>query len=260
MLNIMWNSAAAMNAQQEKLNSISNNLANVNTVGYKSQDVSFQDLVSESLNKQGYPFSKDNKSRMTGTGVKSTGVMRSDEQGALTNTGSKTDLAIDGEGYFKVLNKDGNAFYTRDGNMKISLDGKLTDKNGNLVEIKFNDEYVSSRELLTNENILVNMDGTVLLKQNANTKEIGKITLFKPVGQDSFISVGNNMYAPKDNTVKINEVNNSSIMQGFTEASNVDVTKQMTDMIMTQRAFEFSSRAMKTADEMWGMANNLRGR
>jgi flagellar basal-body rod protein FlgG len=264
-----------MAAQQEKLDSISNNIANVNTEGYKKVDVNFKDLVYETLIRNGYPVSgANNASSLNGTGVKATEWIRDTEQGNLTDTGVSTDLAIDGEGYFEVIlpekNADGSSktAFTRSGSFSIDSEGSLVDKNGNKLNIMFN-EGVSAEDMqFSNNNFLINEFGAVIKTDGINTKEVGRINLYNVIGQDSLKPIGDNLYAVATENVngmdvaveKPYVVQNSSIRQGFIELSNVDLSKEMTDMIMTQRAFELSSKAMKTADEMWGMANNLRGR
>jgi flagellar basal-body rod protein FlgG len=264
-----------MSAQQEKLDSISNNIANVNTEGYKKVDVSFKDLVYETLNRSGYPTNEGNGDySINGTGVRTTEWIRDTKQGNLTETGESTNLAIDGQGYFQVelpeKNADGSikAAYTRSGTFNIDEDGKLVDKNGNRLVINFYDNILPEDKLFTKDNFNIKEDGTVLKTDGQSTKEVGRINLYNVSGSDSLKSIGSSLYVVKTESVNGIEVpvekpyvvQDSSIRQGFLELSNVDLTKEMTEMIMTQRAFELSSKAMKTADEMWGMSNNLRGR
>jgi flagellar basal-body rod protein FlgG len=275
LLRILWSSRSAMSAQQEKLDSISNNIANVNTEGYKKVDVSFKDLVYETMNRVGYPSSETDKdSSLNGTGVRAAEWIRDTTQGNLTETGESTNLAIDGQGYFEVIlperNMDGSfkTALTRNGSFNIDRDGSLVDKNGNKLNIDFNDNALPEDRIFTKNNFSIDEQGRVFKSDGISSKEVGSINLYNVVGQDSLKSIGNNLFVL--NTENINGVNvpverpyivqDSSIRQGFLELSNVDLTKEMTEMIMTQRAFELSSKAMKTADEMWGMANNLRGR
>ncbi|PRR78713.1 Flagellar basal-body rod protein FlgG [Clostridium liquoris] len=259
MLRIMWNGRSAMMAQQEKLDCISNNLANVNTEGYKSEDVTFQDLMYESLQRRGYPVNEGkDKNLITGSGVKAGNWIRDNKQGNLTNTGINTDLAIDGPGYFRVVNSNGDFRYIRSGSFNVDNKGNLVDKNGNKLYM----EYKGRKPEFTQDNFIIKEDGTVSIKENNNgvttIREVGKINIYNAIGQDAFISVGDNLYMPKNGVNPT--ATDSSIMQGYIEGSNVDIAKEMTDMIMAQRAFEFGSKAVKAADDMWGMVNNLRGR
>lgn len=289
MLRVLWSGRSSMYAQQEKLDAISNNIANVNTEGYKRQDVSFQDLMYETLDRKGYPVSQDgNKNLINGTGVKTGPWIRDNSQGIIRNTGSNTDFAIDGNGYFKVLSND-KEYYIRAGNFNIDNRGNLVDKNGNILEIDrnienlidededyddyddyddeydddydYDDEYEDENErrtLLTKDNFYVEKDGRVYLKNDKKPRLIGKINVYDAVGENAFISVSDNLYTPVEGVNP--EVVNSDILQGYEEKSNVKMEKEISDMIIAQRAFEFSSRAVKTADEMWGMINNLRSR
>ena len=227
MLRILWNSESAMMAQQEKLDSISNNIANVNTEGYKRTDVNFSDLVYETLQRKGYPVSSGlSKEPLTGSGVKAGQWSRDNSQGNLVSTNSNTDMCIDGEGYFAVQRADGTTAYTRSGNFDINSDGSLVDKNGNKL-------------------VVLDNNGN-----NINSPETGASIMFK---KDNFV-------VKSDGTLMVKISNNTNIMQGYLEGSNVDVAKEMTDMMITQRAFELGSRGLKTADDMWSMVNNIRGR
>lgn len=284
MLRVLWSGRSAMYAQQEKLDAISNNIANVNTEGYKRQDVSFQDLMNETLDRRGYPVNEEgNRNLIHGTGVKTGPWIRDNTQGTLNNTGSSTDFAIDGNGYFKVFSND-KEYYIRAGNFNLDNKGNLVDKNGNILEIDrnieniidedeeydFDDDYyddyedydddfgeVQRRTPLIKDNFYVEKDGRVYLKDAKKPRLIGKINVYDAVGENAFISVSDNLYKPVQGVNP--EAVNSDVLQGYVERSNVRMEKEMSDMIVSQRAFEFSSRAVKAADEMWGMINNLRG-
>lgn len=262
MQRIMWTSRSAMAANQEKLDAISNNLANVNTDGYKRVDVSFQDLMSESLDRKGYPIS-DNANRKnapsTGTGVKATQWIREDGQGSLTQTGQLTDVAIDGNGYFQISKSDGSTAYIRSGKFDANLNGKLTDANGNLVNIKFKDGYNEDNVKFTKDNFVIDANGTVSVKGNNGNVPVATLPIYSAYGGDSFQSVGDNLYTLKTGA-QLYQVTDADVKQGYTENSNVDIAQEMSDMIITQRAFELSSKGLQTADNMWGIANNLRGR
>lgn len=267
MLRILWNSKSAMMAQQEKLDSISNNIANVNTEGYKRTDVNFSDLVYETLQRKGYPVGSGlSKEPITGSGVKADRMIRDDSQGNLLSTGLNTDLCIDGDGYFQVVKPDGTSAYTRDGNFNLNSDGSLVDNNGNkLVVVDNNGNNINSPEagasiIFTKDNFKVKSDGTLQVKDsNNNFINTGKINIYTAPGQDSLASVGDNLYEPV-NGARMSISNAPNIMQGYLEGSNVDVAKEMTDMMITQRAFELGSKGLKTADDMWSMVNNIRGR
>ncbi|KRU25419.1 flagellar hook-basal body protein [Clostridium sporogenes] len=262
MLRALWNSKSGLIAQQNKLDSISNNLANVNTVGYKREDVSFQELVQETLKRKGYPTS-DRPEIQTGTGVKATNWIRDTyQQGTLLTTGNKTDLAIDGQGFFRVIMADGDYAYERAGNFVIDRNGMLVDENGNALDIQL--KQPEGMQILNRiggfdaNNINIAEDGSISVRDTDGlNKVVGKINIYNAVGADAFLSIGRNLYLPRDG-VNVFVNNDVSILQGFLENSNVDAGKEMTELIITQRAFELSSRGIKTADEMWGIVNNMR--
>lgn len=267
MLRALWSSRAAMNAQQQKLDSISNNIANANTVGYKREDVSFQDLVYETLNRKGTPTGGNNTDTLiNGTGVKATKWLRDTSQGSLRETGEKTDLALDGQGFFRVTLPDGSKAYERSGSFNIDNIGEIVDKNGNKLDIALTEEgtnMLNSGSVFTKENFSVKENGEVYLAVDNNGSKsdvlYGKINIYNPVGQDALTSIGENLYVANPGAT-VNATTDVSIMQGFVEGSNVDMGKEMTDMIVAQRAFELSSRTLKTADDMWGLVNSMKGR
>jgi len=262
MLRLLWNSQSSMMAQQEKLDCISNNIANVNTNGYKKVNANFSDLVYESLDRKGYPVSTGTgkPTIQNGTGVKVGEWTRDTTQGSLTQTGLTTDLAIDGEGYFEVVQADNSKAYTRAGNFQTDSSGTIVDENGNRLSIINNEgtniNTVDGSYKFQGNNFHVDSKGIVTIKNGNKDLAVGEIKISTVVGDDSMISVGDNLFKPKPG-VNVTESKDYSVMQGYLEQSNVDITTEMTDMLMTQRAFQLSSNTLKTADEMWQMANNL---
>jgi flagellar basal-body rod protein FlgG len=262
MLRVLWNGKSAMIANQDKLDSISNNMSNVSTDGYKRIDVSFKDLVYETLDRNGYPNTANEGKQdqaFTGSGVRTSGWIRDTKQGDLVETKKTTDFAIDGSGYFKLNTPSGQTAYTRSGKFDVDASGNMVDPNGNILSINFKDGYSAENVKFTKDNFSVKDDGTLVINSGNVIGEVGKIQLYNTMGSSSMKSVGENLYVP-ENGVEVNEVTNADILQGFKEGSNVDIVREMTEMLITQRAFELGSRSIKTADEMWGMANNLRGR
>lgn len=254
-------SKSGMMAMQDKLDAISNNIANVSTDGYKKVDVSFQDLVYQTLNKKGYPVTTAaaNKS-LQGLGVKSTQWLRDNTQGELTNTAVTTDIAIDGQGYFAVKLKDGSTGYTRAGEFNIDGNGDIVDKSGNQLNINFTAngrQAVNAAGGFTSDNFKVSQNGTVSIEQKGIITKVGNIDLYNAVGDNSLISSSQNIFVPMPGTTMY-KVTDPNMLQGFTENSNVDISEEMTEMIMTQRAFDMSSSAIKNSDEMWSLINNMR--
>lgn len=253
MYNIMNNSVTGMSANQGKIDIISNNIANSQTVGYKKLDTGFLDLYTDTLSRKSYPHNKDNL--VVGTGVRLSNATRNLSQGALKETGISTDLAIDGDGYFRVISNDGTYKYTRSGEFSFDANGKLVDDNGNTLDINYNQGINPQSLNLSNGDFTVNDSGDVFV----NNQNIGSITLYMPQGSNDFTSVGDSLFALNAGAT-LNTVNNPKIHQGYVETSNVNMETEMTDLIMAQRAFQFNSKAMQATDEMWGMINNLRGR
>ncbi|SHI05584.1 flagellar hook-basal body complex protein [Clostridium intestinale] len=257
MMRILWTAKSAMNANQEKLDSISNNLANVNTTGYKKTETAFKDLLSESFDRLGYPiYDKDS---YTGTGVKTTEWTRNGKQGNLMETKQPTDIAIDGQGYFRVTKADGSYAYTRDGSFKIDASGTLVTAQGDKLSIQYANGYGEGNPALTANTTKIDTDGSIYIQNGSTYNRIGNIPLYNAVGDNAFISAGSNLYVPAEG-VQVNEETNADIYQGFLEGSNVDMAQEFSEMIITQRAFQLASKGITTADEMWGMVNNMRGR
>ena len=261
MYTLLYTNRSAMNAQQNKLDTISNNIANVNTVGYKKLNVQFEDLYNNSLERLGYPTTEGATNLSAGSGVKNTKAIRQFTQGNFNETSVSTDLAIDGTGFFKVYRQDGSEAYTRNGNFKIDASGLLVDNNGYRLSIVDNEgnelNYPGSELNFTNGNLKVDKNGNILANSTDAQEPIGQIKTYNCDGGDGLISSGESLFIPKDG-VTMREVTDRDIKQGYLESSNVDIGQEMTDMILTQRAFQLSSTGLKTVDEMWQMINNLR--
>lgn len=250
MYNILHNSKTGMIANQNKIDITSNNIANAQTSGYKKLDVGFLDLYTETLNRTPYPI--NSKDAFTGTGVKSSLATRDSEQGSLKNTGIKTNLAIDGEGFFKIVRPDKSIAYTRNGEFNIDSSGQLVDDRGNILDVNFIDK---GKVDLSNGDLSINKAGEVFI----NREKVGKIDLYTSVGDKDFVSIGDNLFAQKKGA-RISAVKDSSILQGHVEMSNVSMETEMTNLIIAQRAFQFNSKGVNAIDEMWSMVNNLQSR
>ncbi len=252
MFQILNTSKTGMVAQQNKLDIISNNMVNLNTYGYKKLDSSFSTLIQKNISYKGVPVV--DKESSIGTGVKIVGIGRNNMQGSLQATNNKTDIGIDGKGFFKITDGDGQVFYIRSGSFNVDTYGRLTDKDGNLVQVTYNTGVNSLDTGLTNQNMIVDKNGII---STTDGKWIGKINLYDARGSSSLISKGDNKYAPASEDVMIYEVQ-SDFYQGFLEMSNVDVGSEMSEMILSQRAYQMATKGASTADEMWSMLNNVR--
>ena len=255
MLTTLWTSKSGLNANQEKLDVISNNIANVNTTGYKKVNAGFKDLISSSLDEWGNPL--NDKTATVGSGVKAGNFTKDNSQGGLQTTNQKTDLALDGEGYFKVISSNGTEYYTRDGSFKLDSYGRLVTANGNILEVQYANGYSQNNTGLTADNFTINKKGEIFAENNGNFEKVGEIAVYTAVGNDAFTSVGDNLFKEL-NGVQVYRTLDADMYQGYLEASIVDLSQEMTDMIVTQRAFQLSSKGITAADEMWEMINNLR--
>ncbi|MCX7920952.1 MAG: flagellar hook-basal body protein [Clostridia bacterium] len=267
MMRALWTAGSGMKAQQFNVDVISNNLANVNTVGYKKERAEFKDLLYETINRasllegQGKPVNIQ-----VGHGTSIAATVKNYEIGNLEKTDNPLDFAIDGEGFFMIKGPTGETVYTRDGSFKVSVaDGgkRLTtsdgysvlDSNGN--EIIIPDEVNLSRLSVSPEGDLSYIDNSgvvVPLDQ--------KIGLVKFPNRYALEGMGKNFFVPNSATgapVPDDQTGvKSTLSQGFLESSNVQVVEEMVRLIVAQRAYEINSKAIQSADEMLGMANNLR--
>lgn len=253
MNSLIWSSRSGMKAQMEKMDTISNNLANLNNYGYKSINNGFKDLVYDNLNQTNNPISSDEANILAGTGVQTTTALRNNTQGNLSLTDVPTDLAIDGDGYFRKISSDGESLYSRTGVFHITGNGQIADDNGNLLEI-VNGENAN----FTNNNFFVDSAGNIT-SQNKNSGEYinrGKINLYDFIGDYSMTSVGTSDFSA---TGDIYTVNDSFLNQGSLELSNVDITNELTEMINATRNIQYSQKALEASNEMLKIANNLKG-
>lgn len=263
MVRSLWTAATGMNGQQSNIDAISNNLSNVNTTGYKQQRVEFEDLMYQTLKKAGTPATEDTVTPVgiqQGTGVKVAATQRIMNQGSLQNTGVDTDVAIVGEGFFRVLQYDGTYAYTRDGSFKIDSNGQLVNSNGLRVmpEVILPEGYD-----VTSLNIT--QTGKVSVKVNGGNEpiDVAQLELYRfpnPVGLQA---EGDNIFIQTPASGEA--IAGTPGYEGFgdtrhkfLEMSNVSVVNEMVQMIVAQRAYEFNSKAIQTSDNMLSTAVNLK--
>ena len=261
MIRSLWTSASGMQAQALNLDVISNNLANVNTSGFKKSRAEFQDLLYETLEPAGTSSSQNSQvptGIQIGHGTRPSTVLQIFTQGSMENTNNELDLAIEGDGFFQIILPNGETAYTRDGAFKLDRDGRIVNSDGFALEpeITIPTDAVS---------ISVGMDGTVSVLQTGEStpSEIGTIQLARFVNPAGLISTGRNLYATSEAsgdelTGTPGEDGLGSLAQGFLEMSNVSVVDEMVNMITAQRAYETNSKSIQTADEMLQLANNIK--
>jgi len=261
MLRALWTAAAGMKAQQLFIDTIANNLANVNTTGFKKSRVDFQDLLYQTVTIAGTKAPGGGQLPVgiqIGHGVQPVAIERLFTQGEITETKNPLDLVIEGDGFFQVLQPDGSIAYTRDGAFKLDKDGRLVTANG----LPLEPEIIIPPEAT---NISISHDGTVSVLTPGATapQEVGKIILAKFINPAGLKSIGYNLYKTTDASGEAitgmpGLEGFGTISQGFLEMSNVQVVEEMANMIIAQRAYEINSKAIQTTDEMLRIANNLR--
>lgn len=270
MVRSLWSAATGMIAQQTNVDTIANNLANVNTTGYKSEVAGFKSLLYQTMQTATTTANGDSKpvGAQVGLGVRNTSINTIFKQGSFQSSESDTDFAIDGKGFFAVDGDDGNTYYTRNGNFYLSTndDGGLslcTSEGYPVLDVE--GEPIEFEEGIFASSLTVSEDGEFYYPDgNENLQPLGiRIGLYQfnnPVG---LTKVGGSLYLESDVSGEpLNEleepVERSSIVQGYLEASNVQVVDEMVNMIVAQRAYEMNSKAITTSDEMLQQANQLK--
>jgi flagellar basal-body rod protein FlgG len=242
-----------LDAQQQQLDVISNNLANVGTTAFKRSRAVFEDLMYQNLRQAGAQSSDQTRlpsGLQVGTGVQVVATERIHSQGNLTKTDNPTDVAINGNGFFQVLMPDGSAAYTRDGSFQKDKDGQLVTASGYPVQ-----PAITIPQNATS--ITIGRDGMVSVTQagSTNTVQVGQLQLATFLNPAGLQSLGENLYAETDASGTPNQTNPASngagtLSQGYVEGSNVNVVEELVNMIATQRAYEINSKAVQTSDQM----------
>ena len=244
--------ATGMNAQQTNLEVIANNIANINTTGYKRARAEFSDLLYQTERAQGVP-NRGNEAivpegAIIGLGVKTAAVRNLHLQGQLTQTGNSFDLALVGRGWFQIEAPDGTVLYTRSGAFNTNADGQLVTLDGYSVT----PGIVVPQEATE---VTVNRSGQVFATVDGEQQELGQLTLATFVNEAGLEPLGENLFreteASGDATIGVpDEAGVGYIQQNYLEASNVDPVKEITDLISAQRAYEMNSKIIQAADEM----------
>jgi len=261
MMRALYISASGMEAQQLNIDIISNNLANVNTSGFKKSRGDFQDLLYQTIRMAGAPSGTGTQvpaGIQIGSGVRSAAVQKIFTQGDFQNTQNALDLAIEGEGFFQVSLPDGTTGYTRAGAFKKDNAGRMVTSDGYTVEPAIT---IPADTL----NITVSANGIVSVLQAGNPipTEIGTIQLTRFSNPSGLNSIGRNLFletAASGEAVTGNagELGFGTLAQGFLESSNVNIAEELVNMIIGQRAYEINSKAIQTADDMMRTSNELK--
>jgi len=253
--------ATGMMAQELNVQVISNNIANMRTTGYKRQRAEFQDLLYEHVNRVGTQTSAQGTILPAGielgSGVKTVGTPRLMTQGDLVQTGKNYDLAIRGEGFFKILLPDGRTAYTRDGSFELDAQGRLVTAEGNVVQ-----PGITIPSTATSVSINAQGQVSVTLPGSTTQNQIGQIALSNFINKAGLESMGDNLYletpasgTPQDGTPDSDGFGN--LQQGYLEQANVQAVSEISDLISAQRAYEMNAKVITAADQMLSATSNL---
>ncbi|WP_226637543.1 flagellar basal-body rod protein FlgG [Brevundimonas poindexterae] len=255
--------ASGMAAQQLNVEVISNNIANMNTVGFKRQRAEFQDLLYQNVERMGGSSSAQGTVVPTGiqigAGVKAGSVYRITQQGAPTQTGNRLDLAIDGKGYFQITMPSGETAYTRAGNFSVNGEGQVVTDDGYALEpaISIPQDAID---------VYISKAGEVQVIQSGQTEPtvVGQIEIATFFNEAGLEAIGDNLLLETSASGPATpgapgEPGFGQLLQGYTEASNVDAVSEISALIIAQRAYEMNSKVISTADEMMSVSAQVKG-
>ena len=259
MMRGLWTAATGMTGQQTNLDVIANNLANVNTTGFKKSRAEFQDLLYQTHRHAGTETAAGVEIPVgiqVGMGTRPIAIQKMFTQGDYVRTGNQFDLAIEGEGFFRVI-RNGEEYYTRDGSFKINSEGTIVTADGDSLD----PEFVVPSDAVE---VAIDSGGNITaLDQGGDELGAARIAMVRFVNPGGLYAAGKNLFRPTGASGEPIEGNPGedgygTIAQGYIENSNVDVVEEMVGMIIAQRAYEINSKAIQTSDEMLSIANNLK--
>ena len=258
MTSALWIAKTGLDAQQTRMSVISNNLANVNTTGFKRGRAQFEDLLYQNVRQTGAQTSQNTQlpsGLMLGTGVRTVSTAKTFTQGNLVQTGNALDLAINGQGFFQIQMPDGTVAYTRDGSFQKNAEGQIVTSNGYLLQ----PEITLPADT---QSITVGSDGTIgaQLPNQVEPNQVGTLQTVSFVNPAGLQPIGENLFlesaasgAPQAGNPDAD--GRGLLMQAALETSNVNVVEEMVDMIETQRAYEMNSKAISATDQMLQYTN-----
>ena len=259
MLRALYSSASGMQSQQMNLDVISNNLANVNTTGFKKSKIEFQDLLYQTARQPGAEQGGGNQlptGLQIGHGSMPVATSRIFTTGDMAHTGERLDVAVQGDGFFEVQQPDGSRAYTRDGAFKTASDGRFTTSDGLVLQGGFQPVPAGTTSISISPTGEVTTSG-------ANGNQNFRVQLVRFANPAGLESIGRNLYRETGasgtaETGNPGENGYGSLQQGYLEMSNVKVVEEMVNLIIAQRAYEVNAKSVQAADEMMQLSNNLR--
>lgn len=270
MMRSLWSAASGMISQQTNVDTIANNLANVNTTGYKTEKAEFKSLLYQTLQTRTTTANGEEKPipAQVGLGTRTVAITSNFGQGALTASESNTAFAINGDGFFAVRGADGNTYYTRNGDFKLSIatDGLMLATSEGYAVLDSNGEPIIFPDNVTASNLEVAGDGSFGYRDGENAYvplniNMGVFQFNNPAGLEKLSSGLFNVTEASGEALNEATTPNlqlSEIRQKYLEASNVQVADEMVNLIVAQRAYEMNSKAIQATDEMLGQANQLK--
>lgn len=261
MMRSLFTAATGMESQQITIDTIANNMANVNTTAFKRSRANFNDLLYQTLRAPGTNSTAGNivpSGIQIGGGSRVASVEKMFTEGAIRITNKNTDLMVEGEGFLRIQKDDGSIAYTRDGSLKIDANGRVVNHDG----FPLVPEIVIPAGV-THDKIQFGLDGTVSVRLGDEVQEIGQVQLANFINPAGLESTGRNLYgATAASGEPVLGTPNSQgfgrIAQGQLEASNVNIVEEMVNMITGQRAYELNSKVIQTGDQMLQQTNNIR--
>ena len=260
MIRALYTAATGMEAQQLNIDVVANNLANVNTTGFKKSRADFQDLLYQTLRAPGAPTSNNTQTPtgiQVGLGARPAAVSRINTQGDYTQTGNDLDVAIEGAGFLQVALPDGSLGYTRAGALKLNADGAIVTSDGLLVQTAPN---IASGS----KDVTIGADGTIsaIAPNTSSPATLGQLQVARFVNPSGLRSIGKNLLQETETsgTAELGvagQDNRGTLLQGFLENSNVSVVEELVALITGQRAYEVTSKAIQGADEMLRATNAI---
>ncbi|HZJ82307.1 MAG TPA: flagellar hook-basal body protein [Clostridia bacterium] len=260
MIRSLYTATTGMRVQQHKLDSIGNNIANVSTIGYKKTRPNFKDALYDAM---GNGREEPGSNLIVGNGVLVDSIQTYFTQGGLDPSDSNLDLSLEGPGFFRKRSSIGQDLFTRDGSFKLGYlpndDSRLEDSQGNPILDEYGNTIIFSRHT-EQEDILIGVDGSILTKnQDGGLTYHSKLGIYNFTDPDGLIRGESGSFIPTDESGPAIVSVEGKVYQGFLERSNVDMSLEMTDLIMAQRAYQFNSRVVQAADDMEKQANSLKG-
>lgn len=260
----LYTAATGMSAMETKLNVIANNLANLETIAFKKGRANFEDLF---YRHEKFPGAEDTAGEYTPTGIsiglgsRVSSIQSDFRQGEFKQTGRELDVAIEGDGFFQVLDPNGDTYYTRAGNFNVNANGNLvmgSAETGRLLQ-----PPITIPEDATH--IVISAEGIVSVRQpnNQNLSNVGQVELAYFINPEGLLKLGENLLAETDSSGSAvlgnpGQDNFGRLRQTFLEASNVEPVQELIDLITTQRAFELNSKAVQVGDDMMQIVANLK--